>query len=269
MSVCCPRWGVQVRHGVWWHKSKRHWQNFNEQRISLLWWGSDTILWALNFFHIHWASKMANSTCCIGPHLCNDIPFSCYSLDRFFIISIHLNDVCVAAAKCCNKCSGKEYLTSGITGEALETYIFVGPIYYQKLKHMVSLTPALHSFGTLLNSWDQLTPDPPIFQVQDKIHARGRGPRQLLTRQPTEGRSKEGGLRLGEMERDCLVAYGSVRTNWLYLNALSFELFSESSERQIYSSNVWCIVLTHSMLLSAEVRFNLTYHLSIESLDVL
>ena len=72
---------------------------------------------------------------------------------------------------------GKDIMTSGISGEPLQSFVFAGPVFYQKLKHM----------------------------VMDKMHARAKGPRAVLTRQPTEGRSRDGGLRLGEMERDWCV----------------------------------------------------------------
>ena len=94
-----------------------------------------------------------------------------------------IKDICKELLNLGYESNGNELMCNGLTGEQLECSIFMGPVFYQRLKHMVN----------------------------DKAHSRSIGPMVNLTRQPAEGRSRDGGLRFGEMEKDAMVSHGAAR----------------------------------------------------------
>ena len=96
-----------------------------------------------------------------------------------------IQTICRELARLGFESTGNELLYDGETGQQIESSVFIGPVFYQRLKHMVN----------------------------DKQHSRASGPMVSLTRQPAEGRSRDGGLRYGEMERDCMCSHGAARFN--------------------------------------------------------
>ena len=99
--------------------------------------------------------------------------------------NLEINDICKELSKIGYESKGNEILYNGQTGEQMNCSVFMGPAFYQRLKHMVN----------------------------DKQHSRSIGPMINLTRQPAEGRSRDGGLRYGEMEKDAMVAHGASTFN--------------------------------------------------------
>jgi DNA-directed RNA polymerase II subunit RPB2 len=122
----------------------------------------------------HLVECIASKTGVVLGKMVNGEPFRDMSVEH---------DLCDALHKAGFQRHGNERMVSGISGELMEASVFMGPTFYQRLKHMTA----------------------------DKMHSRATGPKTTVTRQPTEGRSNNGGLRLGEMERDCLVSHGSSR----------------------------------------------------------
>jgi DNA-directed RNA polymerase II subunit RPB2 len=115
---------------------------------------------------------------CILGKACSELG---YEGDGTGFNDTDIQDVIRILESCGHEGMGNEILYNGLNGDQMHTQIFMGPTYYQRLKHMSS----------------------------DKIHSRSSGPVVPMTRQPAEGRSSHGGLRFGEMERDCMISHGS------------------------------------------------------------
>ena len=131
--------------------------------------------------------------------------------DGTSFVELDIKDICTELLKIGYEKHGNELLYDGLSGKQIETSIFMGPCFYQRLKHMVS----------------------------DKAHSRSIGPMVNLTRQPAEGRSRDGGLRFGEMERDCMISHGASRftKGRIYDASDKFEVYACSKCGMIASFN--------------------------------